>query len=37
MPKKFFIVFTPQNLFLNVFGAKDSPVCFVKGTHLSPL
>ena len=37
MPKKFFIVFTPQNLFLNVFGAKDSLVCFVKGTHLSPL
>ena len=36
MPKTFFIVFTPPNLSLNVFGAKNSPVCFVKGTHLSP-
>ena len=37
MPKNFFIVFTPPNLFLKVFGTKNSPVCFVKETHLSPL
>ena len=37
MPRKFFIAFTPPNLSLNVFGARNPPVCFVKGTHLSPL
>ena len=26
-----------MNLSLNVFSAKDSPVYFVKGTHLPPL
>ena len=36
-PKKFFIVSTPSNLSLKVFDAKNSPVCFVKGTHLLPL
>ena len=36
-PKKLFIVFTPPNLSLRVFRVKNSPVYFVKGTHLSPL
>ena len=35
--KKFFIVFIPRNLSLRVFGAKNLPFCFVKGTHLSRL
>ena len=37
IPKKFFIAFTPPNLSLNVFGRKKLSVCFVKGTHQSPL
>ena len=36
-PKKIFIVFIPSNLSLKAFCAKNSPVCFVKGSHLSPL
>ena len=34
IPKNFFIVFTPPNLSLQDFGAKNSPACFVTG--LSP-
>ena len=34
MPRKFFIAFTPPDLSLNVFGARNSPVCFAKGSHL---
>ena len=34
--RKFFIAESPPNYSLNVFGPKNSPVCFVKGTHLSP-
>ena len=34
IPKKFYIVFTPPSLSLKVFGGKNLPVCFVKGTHL---
>ena len=34
IPKKFYIVFTSPNLSLKVFGGKNLPVCFVKGTHL---
>ena len=37
IPKNFFIAFIPPNLSLKVFGAKNSPVCYVKETHLSPL
>ena len=37
IPEKIFIAFIPPNLSLKFFGAKSSPVCFVKGTHLSPL
>ena len=36
-PKKIFIVFTPPSLSLKDFGAENSPVCFIKGTHVSPL
>ena len=36
-PQKIFIVFTLPNLSLKVFGAKNSPFSFVKGTDLSPL
>ena len=36
IPKKFFIAFIPPNLSFKVFGAKKSPVCFVKDTYLSP-
>ena len=35
--KKNFIVFTQPHLSLKVFDAKNLPVCFVKGTQLSPL
>ena len=34
IPKEFFVAFTPPNLSLKVVGAKNLPVCFVKGTHL---
>ena len=37
IPKNFFIAFIPPNLSLKVFGAKNSSVCLVKETHLSPL
>ena len=37
MLKKFSIMFTGPNLSPKVFGAKSLSVCFVKGTHLSPL
>ena len=37
MPKNVFIVFTPPNLSLTVFATKSLSVCFVKGSHLSPL
>ena len=36
-PKKFLLCLPPLNLSLEAFGAKNSPVCFVEGTHLSPL
>lgn len=37
MPRKFFVGFIRLSLFLNVFGARNSPVYFVKETHLLPL
>ena len=36
MPRKCFIAFTLPNLFLNVFGARNPPVCSVKEIHFSP-
>ena len=35
--KKNFIEFTQPHLSLKVSHAKNLPVCFVKGTQLSPL
>ena len=35
-PKNFSLCLIHQAYPLKVFAAKKSPVCFVKGTHLSP-
>ena len=34
MPRKLFIAFVPPKICFSVFGARISPVCFVKETYL---
>ena len=34
MPRKLFIAFTRPKICFGVFGARISPVCFVKETYL---
>ena len=36
-PSIAFTPVTPNHLPFNVFGARNSPILFIKGTHLSPL
>ena len=36
-PRKCFIVWSPLTLSLNAFCARNSPVCLIKETHISPL